>query len=191
MAFSKLRILIADDEPITRMGIKDILERTGYEVVGEATDGFDAIELSRTLNPDLVLMDIKMPLLDGLTAARCILDENFSDAVVLITAYSDSDFIEKAKSCGVSVYLVKPIDEKNLIANIELAVSKAKEEKKLLHSYKEIEEKLENRKIVERAKARIMNTKCLTEQEAFDYIRTISKEKNISMRKVADIILKG
>ncbi len=189
--FSKLRILIADDEPITRMDLREILEKIGYDIVGEASDGFDAIELSRALRPDLVLMDIKMPLLNGISAAKCIMDERLSDAVVLVTAYSDDEYIEKAKNCSVGAYIVKPIDEKILIANIELAANKGREELKMLRNYQEMEEKLESRKLIERAKALIMNSHSISEQEAFDHIRSISKKKNMSMKKVAQIILKG
>ena len=126
-----LRVVIADDEPITRMDIKEILEEKGYEVIGEAADGFDAVELCKAKKPELVLMDIKMPLLDGLSAARIMMEEDVDAAIVLLTAYSEREFIDSAKDLGVSGYLVKPIDEKSLIPSIELAVARNREMRKL------------------------------------------------------------
>lgn len=126
-----LRVVIADDEPITRMDIKEILEEKGYEVIGEAADGFDAVELCKTKKPELVLMDIKMPLLDGLSAARIMMEEDVDAAIVLLTAYSEREFIDSAKDLGISGYLVKPIDEKSLIPSIELAVARNQEMRKL------------------------------------------------------------
>ena len=107
MALKKLRILIADDEPITRMDLREMLEQAGYPVVGEASDGFDTIQLCKSLLPNVVLMDVKMPLLDGLAASRDIHEEHLADAVVLLTAYSDPEFVERARDAGVSVYMVK------------------------------------------------------------------------------------
>lgn len=109
MALKKLRILIADDEPITRMDLREMLEQAGYSVVGEASDGFDTIQLCKSLLPNVVLMDVKMPLLDGLAASRDIHEEHLADAVVLLTAYSDPEFVERARDAGVSVYMVKPV----------------------------------------------------------------------------------
>ena len=106
MALKKLRILIADDEPITRMDLREMLEQAGYPVIGEASDGFDTIQLCKSLLPNVVLMDVKMPLLDGLAASRDIHEEHLADAVVLLTAYSDPEFVERARDAGVSVLLV-------------------------------------------------------------------------------------
>lgn len=114
MANPALRIVIADDEPITRMDLKEFLEERGYSVLGEATDGFDAIEMCKKIKPDLVLMDIEMPLLDGLSAARILQQEQIGATIVLLTAYSEREFIDSAKEIGVSGYLVKPIDEKSI-----------------------------------------------------------------------------
>lgn len=184
-----LKVVIVDDEPITRMDIKEILEEKGYAVVGEAADGFDAIELCKVQKPELVLMDVKMPLLDGLSAARIMVEENMDAAIVLLTAYSEREFIESAKELGVSGYLVKPIDEKSLIPSIELAVARNKEMRRLRRDIAKVSERLENRSIIEKAKGRIMERDGLSEQEAYDFIRKLSLDKGMSMRRVAEIVL--
>ena len=184
-----LRVVIADDEPITRMDIKEILEEKGYEVIGEAADGFDAVELCKAKKPELVLMDIKMPLLDGLSAARIMMEEDVDAAIVLLTAYSEREFIDSAKDLGVSGYLVKPIDEKSLIPSIELAVARNREMRKLRRDIAKVSERLENRSIIEKAKGRIMERDGLSEQEAYDFIRKLSLEQGMSMRRVAEILL--
>ena len=184
-----LRVVIADDEPITRMDIKEILTEKGYEVIGEVADGFDAVEVCKEKKPDLVLMDIKMPLLDGLSAARIMAEEGVDAAVVLITAYSEREFIDSAKEIGVSGYLVKPIDEKSLIPSIELAVARNKEMQKLQRDIAKVSERLENRSIIEKAKGRIMERDGISEQEAYDFIRKLSLTKGMSMRRVAEILL--
>ncbi|WP_283674525.1 ANTAR domain-containing response regulator [Butyricicoccus sp. Marseille-Q5471] len=186
---SALRVIIADDEPITRMDLKEILSEKGYDVVGEAADGFDAIELCKQLSPDLVIMDIKMPLLDGLSAARIVFAEELAGTVILLTAYSEREFIDSAKELGVGGYLVKPVDEKSLIPNIELAVARSREMRQLRRDIAKVSERLENRSIIERAKGKIMARDGLTEQESYDYIRKLSQVKNISMRRVAEIVL--
>lgn len=189
MNIDNLRILIADDEPVTRMDMREMLEQAEYSVVAEASDGFDAIELCRQYLPDLALMDVKMPLLDGLSAAKVIFEEHLAGTVILLTAYSDREFIEQAKSYGVSGYMVKPIEEKSLIPGIELAVARSREQEQLRRDVQVAAEQLANRKILEKAKGVVMADEGLTEQAAFEYIRTISRQKNISMKRVAELIL--
>lgn len=184
-----LRAVIADDEPITRMDLKELLQGAGYEIAGEAADGFDAVEVCKTEKPDLVLMDIKMPLLDGLSAAKIINEEKLADTVILLTAYSEREFIENAKSYGVSGYLVKPVDEKSLIPNIELSVARSREMKQLRRDIQKVSERLENRSMIEKAKGIVMQDQKMTEQEAYNYIRGLSQTKGLSMRRVAEIIL--
>ena len=191
MANPALRIVIADDEPITRMDLKEFLEERGYSVLGEATDGFDAIEMCKKIKPDLVLMDIKMPLLDGLSAARILQQEQIGATIVLLTAYSEREFIDSAKEIGVSGYLVKPIDEKSIIPCIELAVARSREMQKLQKDIAKVEERLESRSIIEKAKGKIMERNGLCEQEGYDFIRKLSLTKNLSMRRVAEIILQA
>lgn len=189
MSVEKLNVVVIDDEPIFRIDLKEMLENYGYQVLGEAGDGFDAIEICKKNKPDLVLMDIKMPLLDGLSAAKIIHEENLADTVVLLTAYSDSEFIDIAKRSGVCGYLVKPIDEKSLMPNIELAVERSREIRSLKTKYHEISVKLEDRKTIEKAKGILMTSKKLNEQEAYQYIRSVSRTKDLSMKRVAEIIL--
>lgn len=184
-----IRVVIADDEPITRMDLKELLSEEGYLVVGEAADGFDAVEACKQNRPDLVLMDIKMPLLDGLSAAKIIFEENLADTVMMLTAYSEREFVEEAKNVGVAGYLVKPIDEKSLVPSIELAVARSKDMKKLRKDMEKVSERLENRSIIEKAKGLVMAQEGMTEQDAYDYIRELSRTKNLSMRRVAEIIL--
>lgn len=189
MEKNAIRVIIADDEPITRMDIKEILENSGYEVLEEAADGFDAVEACKKHHPDLALLDVKMPLLDGLSAARIITEEQLADTVMMLTAYSEKSFVDEAKDVGVAGYLVKPIDEKSLVPSIELAVARSAEMKRLRSDIKKVSERLENRNIIEKAKGQVMAANNMTEQEAYDYIRHLSQQKNLSMRRVAEIIL--
>ncbi len=184
-----IRVVIADDEPITRMDIKEMLESVGYEVISEAADGFDAVEACKKYHPELVIMDIKMPLLDGIAAARIINEEMLADTVIVLTAYSEKNFVEQAKAVGADGYLVKPIEERALIPSIELAMVRSAEMKRLRIDMKKVTERLENRVLIEKAKGRIMAENNMTEQEAYDYIRKLSLEKALSMRRVAEIIM--
>ena len=184
-----IRVVIADDEPITKMDLNELLSEAGYEVVGEASDGFDAVEICRKKHPDLVLMDIKMPLLDGLAAAKIIRSENLAETVMMMTAYSEREFVEQAKDCGVGGYLVKPIDEKSLIPNIEVAVNRSREIGKLRKDIEKVNGWLESRAVTEKAKGLLMEQQKMTEQEAYDYIRKLSQTKHLSMKRVAEMIL--
>ncbi len=184
-------IVIADDEPITMMDLCEILRENDYDVVGEASDGFDAVEICRKYRPDLVLMDVKMPLLDGISATKIIMNEDLSDSVVLLTAYSGNEFVKQAKDAGVMGYLVKPIDEKSLLPAIEVAISKGKEIKRIKDDAAKIKEDLESRKTIERAKGILMNKFKITEEEAYNKIRKLSMDKRCSMMKIAEVIMLG
>lgn len=184
-----IRVVIADDEPITKMDLNELLCEAGYEVVGEASDGFDAVELCRQKHPNLVLLDIKMPLLDGLSAAKIIHEENLAETIMMMTAYSEREFIEQAKECGVGGYLVKPIDEKSLIPNIEVAVNRSREIGRLRKDIEKANGRLESRVVVEKAKGRLMEQQDMTEQAAYEYIRKLSQTKHLSMKRVAEMIL--
>lgn len=184
-----MRVIIADDEPITRMDLREMLEKEGYLVIAEAADGFDAVEMCRKECPDLVIMDVKMPLLDGLLASSIIAEEDLADTVVLITAYNDREFIDAAKKSGVSGYLMKPLNERSLIPALEIAVERSCEMRSLRKEYNTLAQRLESRILVEQAKGVIMSRRGLSEQEAYDYIRNSSRIKNISMKKIAEIIL--
>jgi AmiR/NasT family two-component response regulator len=183
------RIVIADDEPITRMDIKDLLEEAGYKVVGEASDGFDAIEICKKERPDLVIMDIKMPNLNGLKASTIINKERLAKGIVLLTAFSDSESIEKAKSSGALGYLVKPLDEKSFIPTIEMVMTKGSEINTLKNELDKVNKKLEDRKLIEKAKGVIIKEENITENEAYSKIRKLSMDKRCSMREICEAIL--
>lgn len=184
-----MRVVIVDDEPIIRMDIREILEAEGYTVAGEAGDGYDAIEVCRTQKPDCVIMDVEMPLMDGLTASQIIYSEQLADAIVLLTAYDDRELIERAKEIGVSGYLVKPLNERSFVPALEIALTQSREIRRLKKEWNQMSKRLESRVIVEQAKGVLMSQKGLSEQDAYDYIRNVSKMKNIPMRMVAEVIL--
>ena len=183
------KIIVVDDEPITRMDICEILKEANYDVVAQAGDGFDAIEQSRKHRPDFVIMDVKMPILDGLKAAKVITEEKLSRGIVLLTAYSNKEFIEEAKNIGIIGYIVKPIDEKSFIPNLEIIFNKQEEFEKLEKKYLKTSQKLEDRKKIDIAKSILMKTRNFTENEAYEYIRTLSMNKRCDMGKIADIII--
>ncbi|WP_291570235.1 ANTAR domain-containing response regulator [Clostridium sp. UBA4548] len=183
------KIVIADDEPITRMDIREMLEEAGYNVVGEASDGFDAIEMCRKFSPNIVIMDIKMPLLDGINASKIIIQEGLADGIILLSAYSDTNFVEKAKEAGVIGYLVKPLDNKSLIPAVEVAISRAKEMKEIKTNMINVQKKLEARKVIEKAKGILMVEHGITEQEAFSMIRNLSMKKRVTMEDISEIII--
>ena len=184
-----ISVVIADDEPISRMDLKELLAEGGYTVLSEVSDGFDAVEQCKLYHPDLVILDIKMPFLDGISAAKIIYEEELADTIIMLTAYSEREFIEQAKGYGVSGYLVKPIDEKSLVPSIELAVARSRELKRLRKDMAKVSERLESRSVIEKAKGLIMQEQQMSEQEAYDYIRKLSLDKHLSMRRVAEIIL--
>ena len=183
------KIIVVDDEPITRMDICEILKEANYDVVAQAGDGFDAIEQSRKHKPDFVIMDVKMPILDGLKAAKVITEEKLSRGIVLLTAYSNKEFIEEAKNIGIIGYIVKPIDEKSFIPNLEIIFNKQEEFEKLEKKYLKTSQKLEDRKKIDIAKSILMKTRNFTENEAYEYIRTLSMNKRWDMGKIANIII--
>lgn len=183
------RIVIADDEPITRMDIREMLEEAGYNVVGEASDGFDAIEMCKKFLPNIVIMDIKMPLLDGINASKIIIQENLADGIILLSAYSDTNFVEKAKEAGVIGYLVKPLDNKSLMPAVEVALAKAKEIKDIKTNMINVQKKLEARKIIEKAKGILMSEQGITEEEAYSMIRNLSMKKRVTMEDISEIII--
>ncbi len=183
------KILVVDDEFVTRMDIKEILTDAGYDVIGDVPDGYKAIEFCKKQRPNIVLMDINMPIIDGIKATKMIKDNNLADCIILITAYTDKQFIDRAKSTGVDGYVVKPIDEKRLIPIIEITYEKVLEYKNLKAQKTEILSKLDERKIIEKAKGIIMAEKNITEDEAYKYLRDSSMESAIKMVEIAKIIV--
>jgi two-component system, response regulator PdtaR len=186
---NSVSVVVVDDEPIVRMDLKEILTGKSYHVVGEAGDGFEAIELCKNTHPDLILLDIKMPLLDGMSAARIIIEENLARAVMLITSYSDDTLVQKAKELGVSGYIVKPFNANSVIPSIVIAMESASRLKRLQTEKDSMSDEIEKRKLIEKAKGLVMQRRSITEKEAYDYIREVSKARNLSMKRVSEIIL--
>jgi two-component system, response regulator PdtaR len=187
-ATHRARIVIADDESLIRMDLREMLGHLGYEVVGEAADGRSAVELSRRLLPDLIIMDIKMPEMDGISAASTLARERIAP-VVLLTAYSESTLIGRAKEAGVCGYLVKPFRETELMPVIELALARFREMQELEREVTDLRDALETRKLVERAKGILMEVHGLRESDAFNRMRKTSMDNRKSMREVAEAIL--
>jgi AmiR/NasT family two-component response regulator len=183
-----LRVVIADDEPIIRLDLKKMLLDLGYDVVGEAGDGAKAVELARTLKPDVCILDIKMPELDGIDAAKTITDEKIAP-VLLLTAYNQIDLVNRAKDAGVSSYLVKPFRETDLMPQIEVAVARWEAFLRIEEQAADLEDKLETRKSVDRAKGILMDQYGLKEQEAFRRIQVQSMNTRKSMREIAEAII--
>lgn len=185
-----IRVVIAEDEAIIRLDLKESLEEEGYEVVGEAGRGDQAIELVRDLRPDLVILDIKMPGVDGLTAARTIAAERIC-AVLMLTAFSQREIIEEARDAGALAYLVKPFQKNDLIPAIEVAIGRFRELQALDGEVDALGEQLESRKLVDRAKGILMDELGYKEQDAFTFIQRTAMSERCRMRDVADRIIAG
>ncbi len=182
------RILIADDEPLIRVDLKEVLEEQGYVVVGEAEDGSKALRLIEQLNPDVAILDIKMPGLDGLEVARLVSGHL---PVIILTAYTERHLIQRAKEVGVMAYLSKPFREGDVSPAVELAVSHFLERSELTERVLRLREQLETRKLVERAKGILMSKKGINEPEAYRWIQKMSMDSNKTMREVAEAIIKS
>jgi AmiR/NasT family two-component response regulator len=184
----QLRLVIADDESLIRMNLKETLVGLGYLVVGEAGDGVSVVNLARELRPDLVIMDIKMPKLDGIAAAKVLTEDKIAP-VLLLTAYSDRELVERAREAGVVNYIVKPFRDAELLPAIEIAIARYAEFQEMDKKIGDLQETLETRKLVERAKGVLMDTQGLKEQEAFRKIQQLSMNTRKSMREIAQAIL--
>lgn len=182
------RIIIADDESLIRLDLREMLTHLGYDVIAEAGDGQTAVDLARKLRPDLLIMDIKMPEVDGIAAAEELTRERIAP-VVLLTAYSDQDLVERARMAGVVGYVVKPFREAELMPVIELSRARFDEFRTLEHEVGSLKDALETRKIIERAKGVLMETHGLRENQAFHRIRKTSMDARKSMKEVAEAIL--
>jgi two-component system, response regulator PdtaR len=184
------RVVIAEDEAIIRLDLKETLEEEGYEIVGETGRGDEAVQMVRDLGPDLAILDIKMPGLDGLSAAREITSENLA-AVLILTAFSQRDLIEQARDAGALAYLVKPFQRSELVPAVEVALGQFERMTALHDKASNLEDQLETRKVVERAKGKLMDEHSLAEADAFSFIQRTAMRERRTMKDVAAQVIDG
>jgi response regulator NasT len=182
-----MRVLIAEDEALIRMDMREMLSEEGHEIVGEARDGAEAIELARELKPDVIFMDVKMPGMDGIEAARVIGAEKIAP-VVMVTAFSQARYVEDASQAGAMGYLVKPFSKKDILPAMQVAVARFAEARALEREVAGLEDRLETRKIVERAKGLLM-LRGMTEPEAFGRLQKLAMDRRKTMREMAEAVL--
>jgi two-component system, response regulator PdtaR len=182
------RVLIAEDEALIRLDLAEMLREEGYEVIGEAADGQEAVEQAEALRPDLVILDVKMPRRDGIDAAAEIAGKRIAPVVVL-TAFSQRDLVERARDAGAMAYLVKPFSISDLIPAIELAVSRFGEITHLEREVADLGERLETRKLIERAKGLLQAKHAMTEPEAFTWMQRSAMDGRTTMKRVAEVVL--
>jgi response regulator NasT len=186
----RTRILVAEDEALIRMDLAEMLGEAGYEVVGQASNGEQAVEMARELTPDLVIMDVKMPVMDGITAAEEIGAAKICP-VVMLTAFSQTELVERARDAGVMAYIVKPFTAADLAPAIDIAHSRWSEMKALESEIADLGERLETRKQVDRAKGILMKKLKISEQDAFRWIQKTAMDRRLGMREVADAVISG
>lgn len=184
-----MRVLIVDDESLIRMDLRDIIESCGHEVVAEGTNGVEALALCKKHKPDIILMDVKMRELDGIEAARQI-GFHHEAPVVLLTSYSQQDLIDKARDSGVYGYLIKPVREEQLVPTLEMALGRYKSDAQLREKMAELEQSLEDRKIIQKGTGILMELYSISEVEAYNRIRTLSMNKQISIIETCNLIIK-
>lgn len=184
------RVVIAEDEAIIRLDLKETLEEEGYDVVGETGRGDEAVDLVKEHEPDVAILDIKMPGLDGLSAAREIAGERRA-AVLILTAFSQRDLIEQARDAGALAYLVKPFQRSELIPAIEVAIGRFQEMKVLHEQTQNLEDQLETRKVVDRAKGQLMDGHGLSEGDAFSFIQKRAMTERMTMKAISERIISG
>ena len=184
-----MRVLIVDDESLIRMDLRDIIESCGHEVVAEGTNGVEALALCKKHKPDIILMDVKMPELDGIEAARQI-GFHHEAPVVLLTSYSQQDLIDKARDSGVYGYLIKPVREEQLVPTLEMALGRYKSDAQLREKMAELEQSLEDRKIIQKGTGILMELYSISEVEAYNRIRTLSMNKQMSIIETCNLIIK-
>ncbi len=183
-------VLVAEDEALIRLDLVEMLREEGYAVAGEAADGEEAVKLATELRPDLVILDVKMPKLDGIDAASTIAGKRIAP-VVILTAFSQRDLVERARDAGAMAYLVKPFAKHDLVPAIELAVSRFSELQALENEVKGLNERLETRKVIERAKGLLMTNQGLTEPEAFRWIQRTAMDRRTTMKAVAEAVVEN
>lgn len=182
------RVVVAEDEALIRLDLVELLEEHGYEIVGQASDGEEAVRLANELEPDLIVMDVKMPKMDGITAADKIAEDRIC-AVVMLTAFSQRDLIKRAKEAGAMAYVVKPFDASDVIPAIEIAMARFAEIRGVEDEVMDLEERLESRKIVDQAKGILQTSLDLTGPEAFRWIQKTAMDLRKSMREVAQGVI--
>ncbi len=187
-AKAPIRVLVAEDEALIRMDLVEMLSDLGYEVIGEAADGESAIRLAEQLRPDVVMMDVKMPVLDGITAAERIAEQQIAP-VVMLTAFSQRELVDRATAAGVMAYLVKPFNQVDLAPAIDVAVARYNQFVTLTHEVADLGERLETRKKVDRAKALLQKVYGLSEADAFRWLQKSAMDRRLSMREVADVVI--
>ncbi|CAM3925002.1 ANTAR domain-containing response regulator [Janibacter anophelis] len=185
-----LRVLLAEDEALIRLDLAEMLTDAGYEVVGQASNGEEAVSLADSLRPDLIIMDVKMPVMDGLTAAETIGEKRICP-VIMLTAFSQKELVERARDAGVMAYIVKPFTVSDVTPAIEVATSRWAELKALESEVADLGERLETRKAVEKAKGVLMKKLKITEAEAFRWIQKTAMDRRLGMREVADAVVAG
>ncbi len=184
------RVVIAEDEALIRLDLAEMLRDEGYQLVGEACDGQEAVDLAEALRPDLVIMDVKMPRRDGIDAAAEIAAKRIAP-IVILTAFSQRDLVEKARDAGAMAYLVKPFSISDLIPAIEVALSRFAEITELEREVADLGERLETRKLVERAKGLLQARHAMTEPEAFSWMQRAAMDRRTSMKRVAEVVLES
>lgn len=182
-------VIVADDEPIVRMDISGMLEEMGFQVVGEAGDGFDAVALCRVHHPDVVLMDVKMPVFDGLTAAGTITEEDLAKCVVLLTAFGDRDIVEQAKRAGVTGYLMKPVEQRMLLPTIEVALAQSERLRRSRQETEKARRQLEDSRLIQRAQSILAKREKISESQAYQLLRQMSMDKRIQLPQLAQAMI--
>ena len=180
------RILVAEDETLIRMDLVEMLQEVGYEVVGAASDGSEAVSLAESLKPDLTILDVKMPVLDGISAAEKIISIS---PVLMLTAFSQKDLVERARDAGAMAYVVKPFTINDLVPAIEISISRHKQMKSLEAEVADLHDRLETRKVIDRAKGILMKALNLSEPEAFSWIQRAAMDRRITMKEVSEAVI--
>ncbi|WGV59827.1 response regulator [Brevibacillus brevis] len=184
------KIMVVDDEPIIRMDLREMLENEGYLVIAEAKNGEEAVEQAHRHKPDLIIMDVKMPVLNGIKASSII--RSFSDSsILLLTAYSQKELVQDARKAGVTAYLVKPVSEDDLIPAVEIALSQKEKVVSLKKDINDLKQKIEDRKAVEKAKGKLMSALSLEEDAAYKWMQQVSMQRRMPLVKLAEEILSG